>query len=240
MLPIGHPSVSLCAAMSQVSKEDLRRPDEFVGFFESKIHQFENKKKQIFWALLIVLVVVGSGLIYQSKRFGNNQTAAIAFDLVMEKLPSNMSKSSGDWQTFLTGVDMFIRDYPRSSMTPSAYLYKGKAHFSLAQYDQALKAYQTSASKLKSPYVYLAKEGVAITQMQLEKWADALTVWTAISAKEDNPLRDFHMYNMALVQDQLGNDKEAAVTREKLVKDFPESTYAESVKLNQPAVVAQP
>lgn len=236
MLPIVRPSVSLCPAMSQVSKEELRRPDEFVGFFESKIVQLESKKTQIFWTFLIALIAVGGVFFYQSTRQGNNQAAAKVFDQVMEKLPSDMSKSSGDWQTFLTELDAFISAHPKSSMTPSAYLYKGKAHFSLKQYDEALKAYQTSASKLKAPYVYLAQEGEAITQMQLEKWGEALTIWTSLSAKEDNPLRDFHMYNMALVQDQLGNGTEATVTREKLAKDFPESTYADSVKLKQPSL----
>jgi len=225
--------------MSHAPKEDLRRPDEFVGFFESKIIQFENKKKQIFWSFLVILVVIGAGFFYRAKYHGSNQVAAVSFDHAMEKLPSNLSNTSGDWEAFLTEIDGFIKEHPKSSMTPSAFLYKGKAHFSLKQYDQALSAYKTASSGLSAPYIYLAQEGEAITLMQLEKWDESLKIWNQISAKEDNPLRDFHLYNKALVQDQLGNKTEATVTRETLAKDFPESSYAEVSKLKQPTFDAQ-
>ncbi|MEZ4845796.1 MAG: hypothetical protein R2877_02175 [Bdellovibrionota bacterium] len=103
-------------------------------------------------------------------------------------------------------------------MTPSAQLFKGKALFSLKQYPEALTAYQVAAKKLKAPYAYVAMEGEAITQMQLEKWSEALTIWENLTDKKDNPLRDFHLYNLALVQDQLGQKAEAAMTREMLAK----------------------
>lgn len=225
--------------MSKVSKEDLRKPDEFVGFFENKINQFESKRKQIVWAVVIVLLSVGVGFFFRTKFHKDNQIAAVSFAHVMEKLPSNLSKAGGDWQTFLTDMDTFIRDYPRSSMTPSAYLYKAKAHFTLKQYDQAYNAYKVAVSDLKAPYVYLALEGEAITLMQLEKWGEALTIWMQITAKEDNPLRDFHLYNLAIVQDQLGSHTEATITREKLAKDFPDSPYAEVSKLKQPSLDIQ-
>ena len=221
--------------MSQeLSKQDLRKPDEFVGFFESKIHQFENRKKQIFWALIIVLIGLGVGFFIQSTRTSENQVAANSFAKVMEKLPSNLSKTTGDWGAFLTEMDAFLAQYPKTSFTPSAFLYKGKAQFTLKQYPEALASYQTAASKLKAPYNYLAREGEAMTQMQLEKWAEAKTIWTDISAKEDNPLRDYHLFNLALVQDQLDDHVGAAATREKIAKDFPTSQYADKTKLKTP------
>jgi tetratricopeptide (TPR) repeat protein len=229
----------VCAAMShELSKDDLRRPDEFVGFFESKIYQFEARKKQIFWGLIVILIVVGIGLYIQSARTGNDQVAARSYAKVLEKLPTP-SQDTVDWKTFLTEIDGFIKDHPNSSMTPSAFLYKGKAQYSLKLYTEALASYQTAATKLKVPYLYLAREGEAITQMQLEHWPEAKTIWTDLIAKEDNPIKDFHMYNLALVQEQAGEKAQSIETLQKLLKDFPESKYAESAKLKVPTKVQQ-
>ena len=211
----------------------MRKPDEFVGFFQSKVQQLENRKREIYWVLILTLIAGAVVFFYQHSRQGTNQLAAVEFEKVMEKLPSNLSQETGDWNSFLTEANAFIQKNPDSSMTPSAYLFKGKALFSLKQYPEALTAYQTAAKKLKAPYSYVAMEGEAITQMQLEKWLGAQTVWENLVDKKDNPLRDFHLYNLALVQDQLGQTVEATMTRETLAKDFPSSSYV-NVDQSQP------
>lgn len=215
----------------ELTKQELKKPDEFVGFFENKVLQFENRKKQIFWSLIVLLAAVGVGFFIQHTKHKGNKIAADSFAIVMEKLPSNLSKETGDWQTFLTELDAFLGKYSNSSFAPSAYLYKGKAQFSLKQYSEALASYQTAASKLSGSYKYLALEGVAITQMQLEKWEDAKIIWTDLSTKEDNPIRDYHLYNLALVQEQLGDKAGALATRDKITQDFPSSAYSDKSKL---------
>ncbi len=219
--------------------QELRKPDEFVGFFQTQMNNLENRKKQIFWGLILTLVAIGIGFFYQSTRQGANEIAATAFEKVMEKLPSNLSQSTGDWDVFLTEVNSFIEKYPNTSLTPSAYLYKGKALFSLKKYPESLSAYQTASGKMKAPFSYLAMEGEAITHMQLEKWNEALAIWKTLSDKQDNPLRDFHLYNLALVQDQLGQKAESLITRETIAKDFPSSAYANTAELKKSPLTVQ-
>jgi tetratricopeptide (TPR) repeat protein len=228
----------MASEFSKHEIQELRKPDEFVGFFQTKINQLENRRKEIFWGLLLSLIAIGLGFFYQSSKHGTNQVAAGEFEKVMEKLPSNLSQDTGDWNAFLTEVNSFIEKNPNTSITPSAHLYKGKALFSLKQYPEALTAYQKAASEMKAPYSYLAMEGEAITQMQLEKWTEASAVWKKLVDKKDNPLRDFHLYNLALVQDQLGQAAEATITREMIAKDFPSSAYANTSELKQSPITA--
>ena len=170
----------------------------------------------------------------QSKKSGTDRLAADDFAKTMEKLPQSFSQGSGDWQGFLTNLDDFLKAHPQSSFTPSAYLFKAKAQFSLKKYEDALASYQLAAKKMKSPYSYLAQEGEAITQMQLEHWEQAKTIWTELAAKQDNPLRDFHLFNLALVQEQLNNHDQAMETYKKIVDEFPTSQYAETAKVKNP------
>jgi tetratricopeptide (TPR) repeat protein len=219
--------------------QELRKPDEFVGFFQPQMNNLENRKKQIFWVLILALIALGIGFFYQSTKQGANQIAATAFEKVMEKLPSNLSQSTGDWDVFLTEVNSFIEKYPNTSLTASAYLYKGKALFSLKKYPESLSAYKTASGKMKAPFSYLAMEGEGITQMQLEKWNEASIIWKNLVDKKDNPLRDFHLYNLALVQDQLGQNAESLITRETIAKDFPSSTYANTAELKKSPLAVQ-
>ena len=234
-LPIVNASVSLSPAMSrELSKEDLRRPDEFVGFFESNLHQFENRKKQIFTIVVIVLIAFGGFFFVQSKKTATNQAAANDFAKAMEKLPQSFSQATGDWNGFNASLDEFLKTHPNTSFTPSAYLYKGKAAFSLKKYDEALSAYQTAKKDLSAPYVYLAQEGEAIVLMQQEKWDQSKAIWTSLVDKKDNPLKDFHLYNLALVQEQMGNHEDSLNTYKRIIDEFPSSTYADTAKIKNP------
>lgn len=234
-LPIVNASVSLCPAMSkELSKEDLRRPDEFVGFFESNLHQFENRKKQIFTIVVVVLIAFGLFFFIQSKKNGANQAAANDFAKVMEKLPQSFSQSTEDWNGIDTALTEFLKNHPNTSFSPAAYLYKGKAAYSLKKYDEALAAYQNAKNNTSAPYVYLAQEGEAITHMQLEHWDQAKAIWTSLVSRKDNPLKDFHLYNLALIQEQMGNQDEAMATYKRIIEEFPTSTYAETAKIKNP------
>ncbi|MEZ4845795.1 MAG: hypothetical protein R2877_02170 [Bdellovibrionota bacterium] len=89
--------------------QEMRKPDEFVGFFQSKVQQLENRKTEIYWVLLLTLIAGAVVFFYQHSRHGSNQIAAVDFEKAMEKLPSNLSQETGDWNSFLTEINTFIQ-----------------------------------------------------------------------------------------------------------------------------------
>lgn len=214
----------------EITRPPLQKSDQFIGFFQKRLYQLESRKKQIFWILIAIVV---AGLIIfgiQTFQMTRNKSLANDFSKVMDKLPTNYSQDTGNWTTFLTEVDAFIKNHPRSTFVPVLNLYKGKAQFSLKQYDQALGSYQTAKKDLQPPYQYLAAEGEGITQMQLEHWNESLAIWLSLADKKDDPVQDFHLYNLALVQVQLGQHDIAEKTFERLEKDYPNSSYTTFAK----------
>jgi predicted negative regulator of RcsB-dependent stress response len=214
----------------EFSKEELRRPDEFVSFFQSIILKLEKNKSTFLISLVMLLVAAGGYIGWKSYQSSVDKTAAIDFEVLMEKIPTATSTQETEWKTFLDQLNVFIEKHGKTSMGASAYLYKGKTLFTLKQYDEAIKSYQVASKKLSGPYVYLAQEGEALSQMQLGKWNEAEKILKFLSEKQNNPIRDFHLYNLALVQDEMGSKDLAMQTYEKIIKDFPDSTYVEKAK----------
>ena len=186
--------------------KNLKKPDEFVGFFQNHFYQMDRYRKHIAIGLVVVLVLIGAGFSIQALRIRNDQSNANDFAKALEKLPVATSKDATSWKTFLDQIDQYITKHSNAMNIPIATLYKAKAQFSLKQYDQALASYKVADEKLSAPYQYLAQEGEGMTQMELTHWDQAATIWKQLSEKTDNPLRDFHLYNLALVQEQLGQN----------------------------------
>lgn len=214
----------------ELTTPQLQKSDQFIGFFQNRLYQLESRKKQIFW---ILVVMIAAALIFfgvQTFQMTRNKSLADDFSKVMDKLPTNYSQDTGSWTTFLTEVDTFIKNHPRSTFVPILNVYKGKAQFSLKQYDQALSSYQSAKKDLKPPYQYLAAEGEGITQMQLEHWNESLAIWQSLANAKDDPVQDFHLYNLALVQEQLAQHELSEKTYDRLEKDFPNSSYTTFAK----------
>lgn len=214
----------------ELTKSRASKSDQFIGFFQNRLYQLESRKKQIFWTLVVIFSALAVLFGVQTFQTTRNKALADEFAKVMDKLPSNFSQDTGNWTSFLGEIDTFIKAHPKSSFVPVLQFYRGKAQFSLKQYDQALVSYQTAKKNLNPPYQYLALEGEAISQMQLEHWNESLAIWQLLAEKKDDPVQDFHLYNLALVQQQLGQHEQSDGTFERLEKDYPNSSYATFAK----------
>ena len=215
---------------SKPVKPKLSRSDEFIRFFEERLHQIQNHKKQFLMVFVGALVLLGFFFLGSSLLEKRQKKVAGEFAAILEDLPTQYSNETNEWEKFLDQTNVFLKKHGSSSAASIAYFYKAKALFTLGKYDEAIQSFQVASRKLDEPYPYLAKEGEAIARMELEQFDKAEAIFKSLSEKQDNPLRDLHLYNLALVKEELGQIQEAKSLYETIEKEFPASSYAQTAK----------
>ncbi len=224
----------------RLTKEELKRPDEFVTFMDRLATFVSGHAQSIGLGVLIIFISTGSFLVFSSWKNKKNLAAADALTVILKNYPvdevnNNVEEGAKgskpiSWDKFITEVDHFLKDHRGTSVARSALLYKAKALMKTGNFESAHKVYEELYPNLSKPYTYLAKEGQALSLMERKKWVEAEKIWTDLSKGEDNPFRAYHLWNLGLTQEGASKVEEAVKTYRDFESRFPNAALLEKVR----------
>ncbi len=203
-------------------REGLKKPDDFVSFFGHLIGGLAPHFKGLL-TVLVVAALFGVGWLTSQWVSGHkDQNAAEALEVVM--------KASSEPDAALKDVDLFLTKYGSSGVAPQAYLLKGKILMRAGRYSEALDAYKSAAQKWPKPFRYLAEAGEGYALMELKSFAQAETVFKALSEAKDNPLRSEHLWNLGLAQEAQQHPDQALTSYRLFESQYQNSPMLEKVR----------
>ena len=208
-----------------ISKEELKQPDSFVLFFDQLFTKIQKNIKILWVSLIIIAIATTAFVVYQQKQKHMNELAANAYAATMEKISTENIFTKEGWESFITDATAFLNTYPSASMAPQMQLAKAKALIHVEKYAEAQALFDQAKEKLPHPYQLLAFEGKAVALAFEEKYNESLWVWKLLTDTEDNPFLDFHMWNLGLTYEKLGQKEEALGVYQRLVDDLKDSPY---------------
>lgn len=214
-----------------ISKEELKQPDSFVRFFEQLAKWSKINAKSIWFVVLGLAVVIGIVLMNQHKTKKLNADAANAFAAIVEAQPAqDAAPTEEDWQSYQDTISEFFTNYGDSSMAPMMKLHQAKAFLYQKKYQEAVQSYAEAQKQLIHPYNLLAREGQAVGYQFLTQYEKSLGVWKDLVALEDNPFKDYHLWNFGLNLEKLGKSEDAIAIYTQIEQEHQDSLYVTKAK----------
>lgn len=232
------------AVMNEPSlHQQLRQPDEFVGFFGGLLQWVNRNLRSVLIGTVVVLVAIGSGVAFRYWKQGKNAAAADELNEILKAYPSVYAAKgfpASSWDDLLKKLESFQSAHGGASLSSVAGLYRGHILMTLGRYDDAATQYGAVASRLDAPYDAIAREGVARALVELKKWDEAEKAWKSLADEKDNPLAADHLWNLALTQESKGAKADALATYQRFETKFPSAPQIEKVRQKTAALKTTP
>ncbi|MCB1198848.1 MAG: tetratricopeptide repeat protein [Deltaproteobacteria bacterium] len=217
-----------------ISKEELKQPDSFQRFFDRLAIWAKKNAKNLWIGLIVCGLAVTAVLVQNQKNKRMNQEAANAYIKVIESLPLDTEQPSEEaWNKFADATENYIDQYKSSTMAPLMMMHRAKALLHTKKYEEATKVYQNAQTRLAFPYNLMAQEGEALSYQFQEKYDQSLSIWQKLVAKEDNPFKDYHLWNLGLNLEKTGKPADAMQVYDQIIADFADSAFLAKAKMQK-------
>lgn len=201
--------------MKRISKKKLKEPDEFITFTEKTIFFITHHQKKLAVGGIIVLIILLSAFFFQRWEKKNEEEAYQKFSLAMQIYQlvnsSNQEKTLSEYKNVLEKFDEVTNNFPRTSSGKFSYLYKGNIHLQLAEFEEAIKAYQAFLKKAGKEKFYrvFAMEGLGYAYEGKKDYEKAINSYQKIlEANESFQLANAYL-SIGRCYEKLGKNKEA-------------------------------
>lgn len=218
---------------ANLSEKELKKPDEFVGFFSRLAQYIKDHASTVTWFLAGLLVVGLGTAAWLSVASMKNAKAADELNAILGEYPSMYSEksfTSDSWKGLLERLSSFRKTHAGSSLADAAGLYQAHVHMKLTQYAEAETLYRRLETKLRKPYSYLAYEGEAESLLEQKKYPEAEKIWRYLSEANDNPMQAKHLWSLAMTLEFKNARSEALKVLQDLEAKFPNSPLANRAK----------
>ena len=140
--------------------------------------------------------------------------------------PEQLQQAAATFRKVLT-------DYPRSSAAPQAAYMLGNALSALKDWDGASKAYEDFLNRYSDQrtLVPLVLQRLGYAQLLQGKAEEAEKTFLKIITMAGAPNRDHALYELARINDALNRQEGALAHYQELIKDHPQSPYAEEASI---------
>ncbi|MBS1985084.1 MAG: tetratricopeptide repeat protein [Bdellovibrionales bacterium] len=225
---------------------------------ERKVENAAQLLKLSVTAIAVVALIAGAWLFMKSRSEEKNEQAFSAlFDVEKMERSAESTENSGPestpvfaelfakWTpeqktTYVNNINRVLQQYPHTVAASLAGLRLGRFHFLENNFDAARTAYQdvanNSTGESQSLYRAMGLEGVATCFEAQKNFDEARKTFESSLAMKDNPLKPVAYLGQARALNELGKKEEAKAAYEKLIQEFPNSSYARKARalLNLP------
>lgn len=226
--------------MPRLRKAELRR-DVFLEVLDRSIVWMRGHWKHLAISVLALLVLgaaAGGLLVFRARVDKEAQTLLAQADDLFRKAistpisrsdPKAMERVEGPIKTYQEVIERF----PRSRSAEEAAIRLGNISYQLERYDKALSMFQDYLNRYpKGRFRFLAGLGVGYCyeeKGELEKASQAYAA--SLETTSTDPLLPEAYVALARVQASLGRVQEARQASQKVVEQWPNTSWAEVAKM---------
>ena len=219
-------------------KELLREPDEFMTISGKLIGFAIDHKKQLTYALgiIVVLALIISGYRFFSIRAENNASALL--DKSLSKYDSIKAGKQPDevYEEVSADFQFILDNYKGRESAKLARLIYANICYNAGKYKQAIGLYKTALTDFeKFPMIHqqiLSNLGYAYEQE--EDYSTAVGYFEKISSATGSIRRDEALYHLGRLYDKLGENEKSREAYNKILTDHQDFIYIDLVKERMP------
>ena len=223
------------ARRKKIIRKKLREPDEFMSITERAYKFIANYLKPIIIGGIIVLVLVLSMILSQrlekKKEVDANQKFDFAVQLYQQASSPYQEGPPIEYKNVLEKLDEVITKFPRTSSAKLSLLYKGNIYLRLAEFEKAIKEFQTFLQKVGNEKLYslLALEGIGYAYEGAKDYDKALQTYQKILEMGESFQLANAYFDMGRCYEKLGKNEEALKNYKMFLKVSEKSLLANAV-----------
>ncbi len=213
----------------KITKKKLKQPDEFISFTEQAYRYINQHFKQIAGGVILVLVLLAAFFLFRSWEQKKEEESNKQFFAVLEKYQrasyTDREANPGQYQKILDGFEEVIKNYPRTASAHLSLIYKGGIYLQLAEFDEAIKAYENFFKKGRKERFYqlLALEGLGYAYEGKKDYEKALVSYQKMmTLGVPYEWTGVHL-NLARCYEKMGKNEEALEHYRAFLKSAPNS-----------------
>jgi len=197
-------------------------------------------RENLIWLLAGIAVAVVMALAVGGYFWMRQQENRAAEDLLHQGMspfaqasPTAPPPRAEELQQAAATFRKVLTDYPRSSAAPQAAYMLGNALSALKDWDGASKAYEDFLNRYSDQrtLVPLVYQRLGYVQLSQGKADEAEKTFLKITTMAGAPNRDHALYELARINDALNRPEGALAHYQELIKDHPQSPYAEEASI---------
>jgi len=216
----------------KITKKEIKQ-DPLISAYDQTISFYYENKKVIGYAITALLVIVVAIIIYMNNQRTNNAKAAAELGKIFPVYDAGENDArqykvaiEGQPDRGIMGLRAIVDNYGSTEAGELARFYLATAYFSLGQFDDALKQFESFSSGsdlLKASAdagiarCYEAKQDLGKAASYFEK---------AAGVSKTSPLTPEYLNSAARCYGLSGEKEKAVTLLKRLKKDYPTSTFA--------------
>jgi predicted negative regulator of RcsB-dependent stress response len=231
------------------TRKSLKKPDEFVSFWHRAYEAARPYGRAIGYTLLGGMVVLIAGWTIDYLTSSGRQDATETFgratriaeaELITDGNPAKPDvdkvprfKTEKDRaEAAIAEIDKLEKEHGSSEVARRAQLFKAGLMYDLGRYADAEAAWKKFADKSQpdDPLLFLAREGIGLSQESQNKLDEALATYKQLEPKAGDFYRDRALYAQARVLTKKGDKKGAEAAYRDLLTKVPQSPLRDEVQ----------
>lgn len=211
---------------------EMQTEEEVRSMLSHMMERARENSRQLTIALIVTVVIVGAlagGYLYKKTQ----TSKALAHEYAGYKLYYGLYDKQGavKSQRLADAVEEF-KKAADIRKTPVSLYYIGSSYFSMGKYADAVTAMESMLAAFPNDKQFgtLARYRIATAKLRLGRTDEALKEFETIF-NESPSYRDIALAESAQVLIDLGRKQEAKAKYEELIKQFPDSVYAEQANM---------
>jgi tetratricopeptide (TPR) repeat protein len=213
-------------AKKKIAVREIAPKSSMLQYWETVRTFFEAYRRQIYWVLGALIVVLVGGYIYINNKRANEEEASRALRKIQPLIQQNQYKLaiSGDPTRQIPGLKEIADRYSGTATGETATILLGNAYLYTDQFDKALEAFD-NASPSSSIMKSSAVAGMAAAYEGKKNWAEAAKHYEEAAKMYENDFLSASRFFFAGRNYCMSGNKEKAGEMFKLVGESETPRY---------------
>jgi TolA-binding protein len=216
-------------------KEQLKKPDEFIGTIDWLGEKIRERAK-LFWILLAIVLVVGSGIgmYWYLQAQQQNRAAALEYQGLQyyhqQVPPDDKKPAPSKEENDKKAVEQFqkiLEEYPRTSSASLGRYYIGNAYMELKDYDSAISAYKAFLERNPASDMMIGMTYQRLGYAYLKKGSpeDARQAFEKVDGLAGAINKDQANYELGRIDETMDKKDDAIKRYQDIVSRYPDSMF---------------
>ncbi len=210
----------------KIAKRELKQ-DSFVASYVKVTSFYEENKRVLYIAAVVIAVVAIGVLLYAKNRADNNVSASTQLGNVYQLYDNGQYQQAVDGipERNIKGLKEIVENYGNSNAGDIARFYLANAYYHLGKYDEALEQFKDFSPSDETLEISRLS-GIAAAYEAKGMYKDAAEYFEKAATKDAKDVNAAENLSNAARDYALSGKKDTALELyKKLKKDYPTSTY---------------
>ena len=202
------------AKLTARRKSVLDNPEEVLGMAQRLLEQAELYWKWLALGLAVVVIALAAWFINAQMQAHREARAAVALAQVRPQLAAPGAKAEA-----AKALEQVIREHPGTKSAREAQLLRANLLYQMKNYAEAAKAYEALLPSGDPDWDAWIEESLSYCYEEQKDYKKAAAALKGVAEHTSGPLKGEVTQHLALLLEQAGDFKEAAVYWQKLVNE---------------------